>query len=209
MELFNFKNRKSFSSDFFAISSDKGNIVIDAGFYNDEIKEKLNDIGGIDAILLTHGHWDHIRALDEIKANFPNAKIYVHKKDKSLLRDEELNLSKKHRIPFVVNSAVIELEEKEFKVREYNIKLIHTPGHTGGSCLYYFKDENILFTGDTIGPDVIGNSYYPTGSDEDMFNSLRKFKSLNLPNDTMCYSSHWGYCTYEEILKFNHYLNME
>ena len=208
MQLINLKNRKNFSSDFLAICSEKGNIIIDAGFYNDEVKENLKNIGNIDAILLTHGHWDHIQALDEIKLDFPYAKVYIHEKDYGFLRDEDLNLSLKHKKPFRVESDAIKLNEGIFNLGKYEIELIHTPGHTGGSCMYYFRDEDVLFTGDTIGPEVIGNSFYPTGSDEDMSNSLRKFKNLKISDQTMCYSSHWGFGTYEEILRINQYLNM-
>lgn len=208
MELIKFKNRESFSSEFNILKSDKGVIVIDAGFYNDEIQNCLKQIGKIDAILLTHGHFDHIQALDEIKKDFPDAKVYIHENDEEFLRKPEYNLSLKHCIPFSINSEVITLSEGKFKAGNYEIELIYTPGHTGGSCLYYFKDEKLLFTGDTIGPTVIGNSYYPTGSEEDMFHSLNKFKNLNLPKETICISSHWGSATYREILEMNHYLNI-
>lgn len=208
MGLVNFKNTESFSSEFNIINSNKGVIVIDAGFYNNEIKKYLNQLGKIDAILLTHGHWDHIQALDEIKADYPEVEIYIHENDYDFLKRPELNLSLKHGFHLKVNSHAQKLQEGKFKVANYEIELIHTPGHTGGSCMYYFKDENILFTGDTIGPIIIGNMNYPTGSKEDMINSLNKFKNLNLPNSTNCYSSHWGFETYEEILNINPYLNI-
>lgn len=206
MLLINLKNKKKFSSNFLAVSSNKGNIIIDAGFYDDEIKNALKKLGKIDAILLTHGHWDHIQTIDEIKKDFPEVKIYIHEKDYDFLKDENLNLSVKHIGPLKIESDAIKLNDGKLKVGEYEVELIHTPGHTGGSCLYYFKDENLLFTGDTIGLNVIGNSYYPTGSEEDMYNSLKRFKHLNLPSQTMCYSGHWGFATYEEILKENQYL---
>ncbi|MBR1540508.1 MAG: MBL fold metallo-hydrolase [Clostridia bacterium] len=202
-----FENEESFSSDFNIVTSSKGTIVIDAGFYNDEIKLCLKQIGKIDAILLTHGHWDHIQSLDEIKKDFPEVKIYIHEKDYEFLENPSWNLSLKHGFDLKVQSEAEKLKEGKFKVGDYEIELIHTPGHTGGSCLYYLKEENLLFTGDTIGPKVIGNSYYPTGSEEDMFQSLEKFKNLNLPKDTRCISSHWGSGTFEEILEMNPYLN--
>ena len=208
MELINFKNRKYFSSEVNIINSDKGLIIIDAGFYSDEIKEYLKRIGKLDAILLTHGHFDHIQALDEIATDYPEAKVYIHENDYDFLKDQSLNLSFKHGFDLVVRVAAEKLKEGSFKVGNYDIELIHTPGHTVGSCLYYFKDENILFTGDTIGPTVIGNSYYPTGSEEDMVKSLNEFKTLNIPDNTMCYSSHWGSESYKNILEINPYLNI-
>lgn len=206
MEIINYKNNLGFSSEFFILTSEKGTILIDAGFYNEEVKNKLKEIGNVDAILLTHGHWDHIQAIDEIVEDFPNVKVYINKEDYEFLKKPEYNLSFKHRPDLIVKTDAIKLDEGMFKVGDYNIELIHTPGHTGGSSLYYFKDEKVLFTGDTIGPDTIGNSYYPTGTEDDMSKSLNKFKNLNLPNDTICYSSHWGYDTYENLLKYNQYL---
>ena len=208
MKIINLKNIESFSSDFNVVNSEKGVIVIDAGFYNQKIKDYLKKLERVDAILLTHGHWDHIQALDKMKKDFPDTKIYIHENDYEFLKEPDWNLSLKHGVNLVIQSEVQKLKEGKFKVRDYEIELIHTPGHTGGSCLYYFKEENILFTGDTIGPTVIGNSFYPTGSEEDMFSSLEKFKNLNLPENTMCYSSHWGCGTYQEILEINSYLNM-
>ena len=122
------------------------------------------------------------------------------------MKNPSWNLSSKHGFNLIINTEIQKLKEGKFKLGNYEVELIHTPGHTGGSCMYYLRDEKVLFTGDTIGPNEIGNSFYPTGTKEDMFQSLEKFKNLNLPKDTICYSSHWGYGTYEEILRINPYL---
>lgn len=208
MELIKFENYDFFSSDFYILKSSRGIIVIDAGFYSNKVKEYLMKLGNIDAILLTHGHFDHIQALDEIKNDFPEVKVYIHIKDYEFLKRPEYNLSLKHGFNLVVESEVEKLNDGEFKVGDYEIELIHTPGHTGGSCMYYFKKEKLLFTGDTIGPREIGNFCYPTSSKEDIINSINTFKNLNLPMDTNCVSSHWGNATYNEILINNPYLNM-
>ena len=84
-EVRSFQNKGRFSSTVHVLSSEKGNILIDPGHYSEELSRYAESIGGLDAILITHGHWDNIYSLDEAAAANPNAKIYIHELDYNFL----------------------------------------------------------------------------------------------------------------------------
>ena len=88
-----FINPNIFSSNFYVINYNDTVIVIDPGFYDWEFKEYLNKLWKVDSILLTHGHWDHIRCVDKIVGDYPKAKVFIHPFDKGLLSNIQLNCS--------------------------------------------------------------------------------------------------------------------
>lgn len=71
------------------------------------------------------------------------------------------------------------LEEKEYNIDNFNFEIIYTPGHKEDSITIYFKEENIMFTGDFIFKGTIGRMDLPGGSQKDMINSLEKMKKYN------------------------------
>lgn len=71
-----FRSSYQFSGNVYVVHSEKGTILIDLGYYDSRIKKYLMVIGNLDAILLTHGHWDHIYGLDSLKADFPDTPLY-------------------------------------------------------------------------------------------------------------------------------------
>ncbi len=80
-----------FSDNVYVVHSEKGTILIDTGYYDSEMKAYLMKIGGLDAILLTHGHWNHIYGLDSLKADFPETPVYVFENDIDFLQKPDLN----------------------------------------------------------------------------------------------------------------------
>ena len=204
-----FVNQDIFSSNVYVIKWDKTVIVVDPWFYDWEFKEYLKEIWKVDAIILTHWHWDHIRAIDEIVDNYPSTKVYIHSQDKELLSNTELNCSfLVWRKAIEIHSKVIFLEWWEFSIWEFIIEAIHVPGHTDWCTMFYFKDLNTLFLWDTVMGDSIGTLRTPTWDFNKMEASLGKFKHLWLPEDTQCYPWHWDVCSYWEILRINPFLNM-
>lgn len=198
-----FNCRHRFAGNVYVISSEKGTILIDPGYYDSEIKEYIDQKGGLDAILLTHGHWDHIYDLDQLKADFQETPVYICEDDYDFLTHPELNCSITNGFRLVIESEAERIKEGELKIGEYDIEIIQTPGHTKGSVMYYFKNENMLFTGDTILKDVTGPTFRPTGSEEDMKNSVEKFKKLSYASDTPVYPGHGDVTSYEYMLTKN------
>lgn len=200
-----FNNDYDFSSNTYVISNNSSVIVIDPGYYNGKFKDYLKKIGRVDAILLTHGHFDHIGGVDLIKEDFPSVKIYIHENDYEFLNIPILNYSYQMGMEVIINSKVDKLD-KIINVGDFKVDVIHTPGHTKGSVLYYFKDEPALFTGDTIIGDSIGAVHFPTSDIKDMDNSIKRFISLKCLDDVMVYSGHGDIITYKEIINNNPYI---
>lgn len=202
-----FVNNNVFSSNAYVISDNETVILIDPGFYDYNIKKYLKNLGKLDSILLTHGHFDHIDAIDKIKEDYPEAKISIAKDDYNNLKNPELNLSYIMNYDLVVKSEVNIINDEFLNINNFKIQVISTPGHTKGSVMYYFEKENALFTGDTIMKDSIGTTRYVGGNDEQMKNSIKKFTNLNLNNDTMIYPGHDEEATFDYIIKYNNYIN--
>ncbi|MDR2010052.1 MAG: MBL fold metallo-hydrolase [Bacteroidales bacterium] len=203
-----FNNNESFSCSLYILSSEKGNLLIDPGFYNKEIKNYIKSLGGLDAILITHGHWDHIYEINAIKKDNPEAKIYIHEKEKEFFYNPVLNGMSEEEIKSISEITDINLfNEGKIKAGGYDVEIFHTPGHTAGSSIFWFKDENVLFTGDFILEEDIGRIDLPTSSRRDMFNSVEKFKKLEFPGDMKVYFGHCEhYFTYKELMEINEYL---
>ena len=123
----------------------------------------------LDFILNTHHHFDHIGGNQKLKKKY---------KSKILASEED-----RHRIPDVD----INLKDKEyFKIGNKMVEVIFIPGHTIGHIAFYFKDEKIVFTGDTLFSLGCGRVF--EGTSKQMFDSLNKLK--NLPGDTKIYCGH-------------------
>lgn len=197
-----FQSFYQFSCNVYVISSDKGNILIDPGHYDGAIRDYIRQIGGLDAILLTHGHWDHTYGLDSLKAEFPDVPVYIPEEGQDFLRDSYLNGSIMNGFEVIVESDVNTLQEGDLKIGGYDIDVINTPGHCRGCVLYYFRNENVLFTGDTIMRDV-SSPIRATGSEEDQKSSIRRFIRLKYPDDTPVYPGHGADTTYGYLLKNN------
>ena len=201
-------NNSVFSSYVYVISDNETVVLIDPGFYDESLKQYLKEYGKLDAILLTHGHFDHIDALDKIKEDYPEAKVYIAKDDYDNLTNPELNLSYVMNYDLIVKSEVNIINDEFLNINNFKIQVISTPGHTKGSVMYYFEKENALFTGDTIMKDSIGTTRYVGGNNEQMKNSIKKFVNLNLKKDTMIYPGHDEEATYEYIKNNNPYVKM-
>ncbi len=162
-------------------------VVIDPGGDMTVIKDALHRLNAsCRVVLLTHGHFDHILALDDIRT--ARTVVCIHKDDAHYLtgRDMFSPILPYDPRPFVPADFTFEKEGK-YKVDNYEFYVIPTPGHTKGSVCYVFDD--IMFSGDTLFRGSIGTTDFG-GSDEDMDSTLRML--YNLPGDYVVYPGHEG-----------------
>lgn len=165
----------------------KETMVIDPGGEVNKIAEMLNTLqANVKYILLTHCHGDHIGGVKELKENF-GGKILIHIEDEPGLRDPLINLSSYIGIGEVILEADSRLNDNDLiHIGDLEFKVIHTPGHTKGGICLYLESEKILFSGDTMFRGSWGRTDLPTGSFEDIINSITE-KLMKLPEDVIVY----------------------
>lgn len=173
-------------------------LVVDPADRADVIVRKLIDEGlTLKAILLTHGHGDHILAVGALKKQF-GVKVYAAKAEEALLSDTAQNLSKAlFGIEVTVKPDVLLEDGQEFEAAGICLRMLHTPGHTPGGCCYYQAEKKILFSGDTLFCGSIGRTDFPGGSLSQLVRSVKE-KLLMLPEDVKVYPGH------EEVTMIGH-----
>ena len=172
-------------------------IIVDPGAKAERILNAINQRKVI-AILLTHAHFDHIGALNDLMTHF-SCPLYLHEDDEPLLYDPSLNYSFQKR--FVVNIKTTSYPNT-LHIGEFKFEVIETPGHTEGSvCLII---ENKMFSGDTLFMQSVGRTDLNTGNPSKMKQSLRKLKALDQNYDI--YPGHDDPTTLNEEKAHNIYL---
>ena len=198
-----FTNPETFSCYAHVIKSEGGNILIDPGYYYGDLKDYVKSIGGVDTVLLSHNHVDHIVGLNDLMKDYPDAKIYIHELDRDGLYDININYSFERVVsePFIIEAEALPLEAGEYTFSGVKVQVIPSPGHSPGSVLYYLPDEALLFLGDTIAfrnitRHDIANSNVPA-----LFESMTRLKALDVPENTAVFFGHGEYISYGYMLK--------
>ena len=159
---------------------------LEAGELIDFLKEhKLNPV----AVVLTHGHVDHVTGVALLRQNFPEIKVHIHKLDAEMLTGAESNLSALSGQTFSTEPADGFIEEGD-KIEQANIALevLHTPGHTPGGISLYSKQDGLIFVGDTLFAGSVGREDLG-GNMAHLIKSIKE-KLLTLPDETVVYTGH-------------------
>ncbi len=187
MEVIKIVNGRLSGNAYIIYDENKIGAIIDPGEQPGKIISKVNEHGvTITHILITHGHFDHIECTDTLKKEF-NATVCIHEDDAICLSDPELNLSSRFIDELRLSPADVLLHDgDELKIGSMDIKVLHTPGHSGGSCS--FVVENKVFSGDTLFYLSIGRVDLLGGSEMSIIESLNKLAKL--PDDYIVYPGH-------------------
>lgn len=141
------------------------------------------------AILLTHGHFDHILAVEDICRAF-SCQVYAGREEDRLLQDSSMNLSTIMGTERTIVCADVLVKEKdELSLADFKWNVLETPGHTAGSVCYYIPSEQVLFSGDTLFAGSLGRTDLPTGDQKAIVSSIRE-KLLPLPEETKVFPGH-------------------
>ena len=167
----------------------KEGIVVDAaadgvGIYNALLKNEIK----VSAIMLTHGHFDHIMGANELREK-AGVKIYASELEKDLLASSELNVSNQIGRNYTVEADVYLKDDEKVTINGIEIKMISTPGHTAGSCCYLIESEKLLIAGDTLFAGSCGRTDLPTGSGGMLDRSLKE-KLMRLDDEIKVYPGH-------------------
>ena len=184
----------------------KGAVIIDPAADSRRITEEISALGVTpEAILLTHGHFDHMLAAESLKNGY-QIPICVHKADAELVKHPNLNCSQQFLHMSFAISADEELEDgQNLRFLDGALTVISTPGHTEGSCCYYAQKENILFSGDTLFRESVGRTDLPTGRAAQLPVSIKE-KLFVLPDNTLVLSGHGEQTTIGEEKQYNPYV---
>lgn len=153
-------------------------------------------------ILLTHYHYDHIGAVEELKKKY-NSIVCIHKKDAEGLKDPNVNHSMNtFRKSVSISSDRLLKEGDIIEVGDIILEVIHTPGHTPGGICFRVKDKKIIFTGDTIFNVDLGRTDLDGGDAMAMRNSIRN-KISKWDDDITIYPGHGDAATMEYVRRKN------
>ena len=191
-----------FSNTYLLVDENNDAVVIDPGKDYPGLTDYINKNQlKLKAILLSHGHADHMRGVNRLMNNF-DTRLYIGFDDEDKLKDSYANCSFFVGEEVIINHKAETLSDKQvLHLLSEDIIAIHVPFHTSGSMCFYLKDSNALFTGDFILPHSVGRSDLPSAMPRQLNNSMAKIKAL--PKSVKIYPGHGPFSTLEIESKVN------
>ncbi|MFI3237683.1 MAG: MBL fold metallo-hydrolase [Lachnospiraceae bacterium] len=172
--------------------NDKGlipTIVIDPADQGAYLHRNLQNNGfDVAGILLTHGHFDHIWGASEMRS-LASCKMYGSKLEEDVFTSSSLNVSAQAGKSCTVKVNELLKDGDVIEIAGMSARLISTPGHTQGSCCFYFEEPGFLVSGDTLFAESVGRTDLPTGSMQSLVQNIKK-KLFVLPEETLVYPGH-------------------
>lgn len=186
--------------------------LIDPGFDPENILDVIQKQSLVlEAVLVTHGHVDHIAGISEVRNKWPQCEIWIGEDEKEKLTNAKANLSASFGLPITAPEPTRLLKDGEkTSLCGIALEVLQIPGHSRGHVVYHLltKDRGILFVGDVIFQGSIGRSDFPDGNHDLLIGNIRK-KILSLPADTVLYPGHGPETTVGIEQKTNPFFNKE
>ncbi len=182
--------------------------VVDPSFEVDALLAFVRDERArVDAIILTHGHGDHIAGVDAVRAAHPAARLRIAREDQPMLTDAARNLSAPFGISLVVNTpADGDLAPREtVRLGEFDFEVLDTSGHSPGGRSLYCRRAGVVLTGDALFAGSIGRTDFPGSEHHRLLRNIREHL-LTLPDETIVYSGHGEPTTIGNERKSNPFL---
>lgn len=180
----------------------KRGLIVDPADSPDTIIARVDSLSMIpEAILITHGHFDHVLAMNKIREHY-GIKVYAGLTEKQVLHDMAMNLTSSFGMGQTFDADIYLKDGEEFEAAGYHIRAIEVPGHTIGGMCYYFDKQGVLFSGDTLFCESVGRSDFPGGSASALCRGI-KDKLFVLPEHTKVYPGHMDETTIGNEIKYN------
>lgn len=184
-------------------------LIVDPGEEGSRLINEIKNAGLAPvAILLTHGHFDHIGAVDAVRDTF-KIPVYIHESEKDTLTDPEQNGSTRYPgLPLVRNKEADHLITKEgiMEIGPFKFEVRHTPGHSIGSISFIFNEDHFAIVGDTLFRESIGRTDLPGGDTNTLLSSIHN-KLLTLGEEFVIYPGHGIATTPQFEMDRNPFLN--
>jgi hydroxyacylglutathione hydrolase len=183
----------------YIVKSGNDLLIIDPGARADRIKTYLPQDAKITAILLTHGHFDHFQAVDDLVKDY-RCPVYLHPDDEELLTDD-LNIVQGKRV--TITGRRLPISEGILRFGSIEMHVWETPGHSKGSVI--FEIAGNLFSGDVLFRGGVGRTDLPGGNEREMKRSLNRIKTMD--KRLVVHPGHGEPTTLEYELKTNPFLS--
>jgi hydroxyacylglutathione hydrolase len=181
-------------------------LIVDPGLDDEHIIEAVTELRlSPAAILLTHGHADHIAGVESLKRCWPECPIVIGRDDAEKLADPELNLSAQYGFDLTSPPADRLVDEgDQLDYAGIELHTLHTPGHSRGHVVWVCKQWSpwVVLGGDVLFQEGIGRSDFPDGSHEQLVASITS-KLFTLPDDTLVLPGHGPVTTIGHERRFN------
>jgi hydroxyacylglutathione hydrolase len=188
-----------YQANSYLLSIDNQYLIIDPGSKPDFLISKIPQSAKVLAILLTHGHFDHFGAAEDLAEHF-DAEIYVHYEDEELLGDPNKNYSEQRNV--TCKKHVLAFDKPYLHIGPFKINVFHTPGHSPGSVSYLIDQH--LFTGDLLFKNSVGRTDLYRSNTHDLFESLKFICSLD--GNIAVYPGHGPLTTLKSEIALNPFI---
>lgn len=183
-------------------------IVVDPSFSPEQYIRVLQEKKiRLSSIFLTHAHVDHMAGMNALRKAFPEAQMYMDKRDQGGLRNADMNLSAMFPSPTLVADADRWVRDGDIiHACGTSFQVIDTAGHTPGGISFYAPKEGIVFTGDSLFQGSVGRTDFPGGDFKELIGNIRK-NLFVLPDSTVVLSGHGDKTTIGEEKRNNPFLH--